>query len=184
LAIVNHRSFKKDLLSLYLTCYEMKNLLLITVLFTTILFRVQAQNTLPNTHVNIGVGLGAPYGVVGTKTILGYRNSGLMVGLGVVPGGLFGYEIGAQLSSQSFYVNLGYGVTGVYQVNNEPAHTIQCGNLMVGCMLNLNKSKNVFLDIAGGHTLGAPTVQIGPFEENQGGFTASLGVGVRLVKKK
>jgi hypothetical protein len=107
-----------------------------------------------------------------------------LIGLGYIPSGVLGYEIGAQLSSKSLYINLGYGTSGTYQVNNEPVQVVKCGNFMLGYMINLDKMKNVFLDLAVGHTIGAPTVQIGPFEENQGAFTLGIGVGMRLAKKK
>ncbi len=160
-----------------------KNLLatLIALLFT--LSTTQAQDGLPDSHVNLGVGAGMPYGALGTKVVVGYRNSGLMIGLGYMPGGLLGYEIGGQLAIKSFYFNLGYGLSGTYQVNNGPVEPVKCGNFMLGYMVDLNKTKTVFIDLGVGHTIGAPTVEIGPFEENQGGVTFALGVGMRLAGK-
>lgn len=133
--------------------------------------------------MNVGVGIGMPYGGIGTKTILGPRNSGLMIGLGIFPGGIVGYEVGAQLAIQSFYLNAGYGISSVYKVNDEPIETVTCGNFMLGYMIKLNPKKTVFLDLSLGHTIGAPTVDIGPFRENQGGVTFAFGVGWRLAIK-
>lgn len=159
------------------------NLLTTVFLLLFALSAVQAQNDLPNSHVTLGVGAGMPYGGIGSKAVIGYRNSGLLIGLGYMPGGLVGYGIGGQLAIKSLYLNLAYGVVGTYQVNDEPVKSIKCGNLMLGYMVDVNKMKNVFVDLGIGHTLGAPTVQIGPFEEDQGGVTFALGVGFRLAVK-
>ena len=91
--------------------------------------------------------------------------------------------IGGQVGIQSFYFNLGYGVSGTYKVNDEPVESIKCGNFMVGYMVGLDKMKNVFLDLGIGHTIAAPTVQIGPFQEQQGSVTLALGIDVGLAKK-
>ena len=159
------------------------NLLVTLILLLCTLSVTQAQNNLPDSHVTLGVGVGMPYGGLGSKVVIGYRNSGLMIGVGYMPTGLLGYELGGQISVESFYFNLGYGVAGTYQVNDEPVQPIKCGNFMLGYMVGLDKMKNVFLDIGIGHTMGAPIVQIGPFEAKQGGVTLALGVGVRLAKK-
>jgi hypothetical protein len=159
------------------------NLLLTLALIGFVSSVSQAQNALPDSRVNLGVGGGMPYGGLGSKVVIGYRNSGLMIGLGYMPGGMLGYEIGGQVAIQSFYFNLGYGLSGTYKVNDEPVESIKCGNFMVGYMVSLDKMKDVFLDIGIGHTVGAPTVQIGPFQEQQGGVTLALGVGFRLAKK-
>jgi hypothetical protein len=119
----------------------------------------------------------------GTKTVLGYRNSGLLIGLGTMGNGIVGYEIGAQVAVKSFYFNVGYGISGTYQVNLEPVESVKAGNIMVGYMISLGKAKTAFIDLALGHTLGAPTVQMGPFEEDQGGVTFGVGIGYRLAKK-
>jgi len=158
------------------------NLLLTLILFSFTLSVAQAQNE-PDSRVNVGVGAGMTYGGLGSKVVLGYRNSGLMIGLGYMPGGGLGYEFGGQLAIQAFYFNVGYGTSGTYQVNNQPVETFRCGNLMMGYMVSLDKMKNVFIDLGIGHTIGPTTVQIGPFEVQRGGLTFALGVGVRLAKK-
>jgi hypothetical protein len=164
----------------------MKKVLMYTVLFLLCFgaFSSSAQNELPPSHINVGLGAGMNYGVFGVKTVIGYRNSGLLIGLGAVPGGLFGYEIGAQLGIESFYMNVGYGISGTYQVNDGPVQPIKCMSFIVGGMINLDKKKNWFVDLGVGHTFASETVQIGPFEENHDMFTAVIGVGVRLAKKK
>ena len=142
------------------------------------------ESGLPDSHVNFGVGLGKNYGGIGVKTVIGYRNSGLLLGLGSLPGGVLGYEIGGQLSSNAFYANFGYGVLGTYQVNDGPINPIKSMSFLVGGMVSLGKEKATFIDLGLGHTIGAPTIQIGPFEESQEAFIFVVGIGFRLLKKK
>lgn len=154
---------------------------LFTLVFIFCLYTAFSQD-LPNSYVNLGLGVGMNYGGLGAKTVIGYRNSGLMLGLGFMDTGVVGYEIGGQLAIKSFYFNLGYGISSTYQVNDGPIEAVKCGNFMMGYMISLGKAKTAFIDLAIGHTLGAPTVQIGPFEEDQGGVTLGIGIGTRLGK--
>ncbi len=143
------------------------------------------QTRLPDSYVNLGLGLGMNYGIIGTKTVIGYRNSGLMLGLGFVPGGLLGYEIGAQISYEWFYANIGYGVFGTQKINDDPTESLKAGDIMVGAMIDLGRAKTVFIDIGLGHTFGAPTMT--GFLGNtidQNAFNGVLGLGFRLGTKK
>lgn len=156
---------------------------LLFILFVTSLSS-HGQSTLPESYLNTGIGIGMNYGGFGVKTVIGRRNSGLLIGLGGVPGVGLGYEVGAQLGVKSFYVNCGYGIAGTHQINDRPAKPIKCMSVVLGGMINLNKSKDVFLDLGLGHTAGAPTVTYGPFEENLNSFIVVLGIGMRLVRQE
>ncbi|GCC52930.1 hypothetical protein SanaruYs_31700 [Chryseotalea sanaruensis] len=156
--------------------------IILTIILSLFICAANAQD-LPNSYVNVGLGVGMNYGGFGTKTVLGYRNSGLLVGLGLMGNGIVGYEIGGQLAIKSLYFNLGYGVSGTYQINDDPIESVKSGNFMVGYMVDLGKEKTSFIDIAIGHTIGAPTIQIGPFEEDQSGVTFALGIGMRFPNK-
>jgi hypothetical protein len=164
----------------------MKNALLLSLFFLliTLSFSTMAQKTLPDSHMNLGVGLGKNYGGIGLKTVIGYRNSGILVGLGAMPGGILGYEIGGQVSVDAFYANLTYGVLGSYQINDGSVNPIKSMSFLVGGMIGLGATKTTFVDLGIGHTLNAPTIQIGPFEENQEAFIFVVGIGFRLLKKK
>ena len=159
------------------------NFFITLILLLSTLSVTQAQTDLPDSRVTVGMGAGMPYGGLGSKVVVGYRNSGVLIGFGYMPTGLVGYEIGGQLAIQSFYINLGYGVSGTYQINGGSVNPIKCGNLMLGYMVDLDKMKKAFLDIGIGHTVGSPTLQIGPFEEKQGAVTFALGLGLRLATK-
>src|SRR5688572_15992028 len=68
-----------------------------------------AQTKLPDSFINVGIGIGGNYGLVGTKTVVGFKNSGLMVGLGRSHDGYLVYQIGGQISYKWAYATLSYG---------------------------------------------------------------------------
>ena len=142
------------------------------------------QSVVPNSYVNVGVGLGPNYGTIGTKSVIGYRNSGLLLGLGMMPGGTLGFEVGAQLSIKWFYLNVGYGRFGTYQVNDGPERAIESTILMAGGMINVGPAKRTFIDIGIGRTFGAPQIYVGPFKEDLNTFTGVIGIGRRLFVKE
>lgn len=145
-------------------------------------FLSYSQDKLPNSIVNVGAGAGVNYGIFGAKTVVGYRNSGLLVGLGYVPGGFLGYEIGVQLSIQWIYVSLGYGVFGTRKVNNDPVKALEAGNVLIGGMIGLGEEKRIFIDLGVGHTFGAPsyTPLGGGFSADENAWLAVIGIGIRL----
>ena len=162
----------------------------ILFILTIATLKSNAQSHIPNSIVNVGVGIGANYGIIGTKTVVGYKNSGLMLGLGYAIGGLPGYQIGGQLSIKWFYMNLSYGVVQTAKVNNDPTYSVKAGNIMVGGMIGLGQEKRTFIDLAIGHSFGAPPLVIyvpyASFEQDQNTVTFCLGIGYRFgtVKTK
>jgi hypothetical protein len=153
--------------------------------FLLCIHHTTAQTKLPDTFINVGLGIGANYGVMGTKTVIGFKNSGLMVGLGYRD--FFGdpvYSIGAQISYKWAYTTLSYGGSFRQQSQGEeliPNET----NLMFGAMISLGKSKRSFIDLGIGQFLSAYTKN---GEWAQYGWSASLnaavGFGYRLGNKK
>ena len=140
-----------------------------------------AQTKLPKSYVNVGVGAGMNYGILGTKTVIGFQNTGILIGMGYVPGGIMGYELGAQFSIDWFYINIGYGVIGSYQTNNDPVKPIMASNVLLGGMINVGQEKRMFVDLGIGHTIEATPTDLGPFgERDNNGITAVVGFGFRL----
>jgi sulfopyruvate decarboxylase TPP-binding subunit len=45
-------------------------------------FSHNSLTKLPDSFLNVGIGIGGNYKLAGTKTVVGLKNSGLMVGLG------------------------------------------------------------------------------------------------------
>lgn len=98
------------------------------------------------TLVSLGAGFGYNYGGLGVKTILGYNNSGLLLGAGRFSSSIIGYEIGAQYSFQPFYVSVNYGVVTTYEadsVSQEPVYSLY---YMLGGFIPLGKGGNYTLD--------------------------------------
>ena len=164
----------------------MKRTLFLLIIILTFGEKSSAQSELPNSTINIGVGAGANYGILGTKAVLGYKNSGLLVGLGFIPGtdGLIGYEIGAQVSSGAGYINVGYGVIGSEQITGGRWKTIKAGNFMLGGMISLGRSKRLFIDLGIGHTFGAQSTRILGETISNNGPVFAAGLGLRLRNKK
>jgi hypothetical protein len=143
-----------------------------------------AQTKLPDSFINVGMGIGGNYGLVGTKTVVGFKNSGLMVGVGLSRDGYPVYQIGGQISYKWAYTTLSYGGL-VHKRNQDDAPIASDANLMLGAMISLGKSKRAFIDLGIGQHLSAYT-------KNETwaayGWAASLdaavGFGYRLGNKK
>lgn len=157
----------------------------ILTVFATITFISvgYCQNDHPNNILNIGFGIGGNYGGIGTKTIIGHNNSGLLVGLGSAGGGLW-YEIGGQISYKWIYMNLGYGIIGVSEnvLTNDDTELIKGKMFTIGAMINLGKSKKYFLDLGigydwdGKYTSNSYTNEKDKFTTIDG----AIGFGIRL----
>lgn len=160
------------------------------VLFISLFFLnglLNAQSKIPDSYVNIGFGAGMNYGFIGIKTVVGVKNSGLLVGLGFVPGsnGLLGYEIGAQISEKWFFLNAGYGVSGFVKATNEDFKAVHAFNLLAGGMIGLGKNKRTFIDLGLGHTFATERYTVYGLNLTSDSFNLIIGLGFRLgtIKK-
>jgi hypothetical protein len=120
------------------------------LLFLLIRNDLFSQSDYPKSYLNLGVGIGANYAEgIGVKSVIGYKNSGLLLGIGSMLGAsVIGYEIGGQVSYKWWFLNLTYGAKGL--INNE---NMDNGvTFMTGGMVNLEKSKRLFLEIGLGFT--------------------------------
>jgi hypothetical protein len=156
----------------------------ILILFITISGFLRSQTEIPKSYVNIGLGGGVNYGIFGTKTVIGYKNSGLLIGLGYVPDGGVGYQIGGQFSAKWFFANVGYGVTGTQQINSRTIETIYSGFIVLGGMINIGRAKRTFLELGIGHTIGSPPIKIYNQYVDTNVFTAVIGLNYRFGGKK
>ncbi len=159
-----------------------------TFLFTIALSAFgYGQKDYPNTIFNIGFGLGGNYGGFGTKTIIGHKNSGLLLGLGTGGGGLW-YEIGGQISYKWMYLNLGYGIIGTSDnpLTNDNTELIKGKMALTGVMINLGKSKRYFLDLGIGYDWDG-TYTANTYTNEKDKFhtiDAAIGFGIRLGEFK
>jgi hypothetical protein len=142
-----------------------------------------AQTKLPNSFINVGAGIGGNYGACGTKTVVGFKNSGLMLGLGHSRSGYPVYQIGGQISYKWAYATLSYGGL-IRQRDQDDAQITSGANLMFGAMISLGKSKRSFIDLAIGQHLNTytknETVAGSDWVES---LNAAVGFGYRLGKR-
>ena len=116
---------------------------------------------------------------LGIKTIIGKRNSGLLIGFGKMPI-TYGYEIGGQLSYKWFYFNAGYGVSSTYQSADNVKGRLTAFNINIGGMFNLGKEKGTFIDIGTGGFLGADAYKLNRnYTTNSSGLSFAFGIGYR-----
>ncbi len=135
--------------------------------------------------LNISAGCGPAHGYLGLQTILGYNNTGLILGVGTTEYATpLAGTIGFQLAVKWFYVNAGYGTIGIEQTNNEPIVSIKGRYLNFGTMINLNKKKTFYLELAYGLVHYDPP-RINPYyiyTYRYETFGATLALGYRIGK--
>lgn len=154
--------------------------LILIIGFSTLIY---CQNDYPNNIFTTGIGVGGNYGGVGTKTIIGHKNSGLLVGLGTAGTGLW-YEIGGQISYKWMYLNVGYGVIGTSTnlLSNNPSELIKGKMATTGVMINLGESKKYFIDLGIGYDWDGTYTSNGYTNTNDKFHTidGAIGFGIRL----
>lgn len=128
-----------------------------------------SQNDYQKSHLNLSIGIGPNYGQTGMKAVIGFKNSGFLLGVGKYRGHktyssdkdiydwFTAYEIGGQISYKWWYANLGYGVYGFHQGywNDEPDKVMAGGIFITGLMINMGKNKRFFIDSGIGCGFGA-----------------------------
>lgn len=152
------------------------------ILFSSGLF---AQKTpYPTYYVQSGLGIGANYGLFGTKTIVGKNGSGLLLSLGTGVEGDLGYQVGGQVCAKWWYLNAAYGVYGhnAYSYRGEQLDEAMKGvTVMMGGMINIGKPKRFFIDLGVGGSFGYTYKN--PFtrrDEHIGGVSFAFGAGYRI----
>lgn len=158
----------------------MKKIVIILIVSFSNNYLILSQSIMPKSFLNIGVGVGMNYGVIGTKTIVGYKNSGLLIGIGFLPDGFIGYEIGGQISYEHAYMNFGYGTYATRKINYEAPTVLVAYNILFGGMINIGKVKRIFIDFGIGHTFGAPPLHLYREDIDQNMWTFALGCGFRI----
>jgi hypothetical protein len=133
--------------------------------------------------VDLGLGFGSNYGIVGVKTVLGKKGTGLMIGVGTL-NGFTSIAIGGQVTYNWWFATLSYGPTGSYRLefNNIVEEGLTESFVFItGGRINLSSNKRLFLELGIG--IAAPDKISGralePWEAN-GGFTANAGLGYRI----
>ena len=140
-------------------------------------------NDYPASIVDLSVGLGPNHGIIGIKSVLGYKGTGLLLGLGSFDG-FTATTIGFQVAAQWWFANVTYGPTGSYYINfggQVEEGLTQSIIFMTGGRINLIKSKRLFLELAAGlagsDEIPAP---FGTMQEVGGGLKLGVGIGYRF----
>ncbi len=133
-----------------------------------------------NSIIDIGIGAGPNYGIIGVKTVIGYKGSGLLIGTGMIQG-MFAYEIGVQINPKWFFFNVGYGVYGILEQNYYHDDELLSGLIIeAGFKFNMNKSKKIFLEFGVGYTSGKD-IDIGyGYTMPSQGISGVIGIGYRV----
>lgn len=157
----------------------MKKLFLLSI-FIIYCNLIHSQSDLPRSFANIGLGAGTNYGLLGIKTILGYKNSGLLLGIGTL-GGVTGFEVGGQISIQSLYINAGYGTYGFHENGaTGKKDLLKGGNCIIGGMINLGKTKAAFIDLGIGLSWGAKSMNLYGQSVQLTTLSGVIGIGLRI----
>ena len=104
--------------------------------------------------VDVGVGFGLNYGLLGAQAILGYNGNGVLVA-----GGYFGgeptFELGLQLNYEYLFLNVGYGSYAVSSSPNSSNTSSLIGIIVAGGLkYKIPKNKNIFLQLGGSFATG------------------------------
>lgn len=144
---------------------------------------VQAQIVpFPNNYVDLGVGAGPNYGIIGIKSVFGYKGTGLMLGVGSVAGET-AYEIGFQAKYLWFFINIGYGTYGVYTIEGfgRKEEGLVNGTIVIlGGQINLYNQR-LYLEAGFGlHSGGEFKGFLGETIQEEAGVSAVIGIGYRI----
>lgn len=155
-----------------------KPFLLLLCLFSVPKIYSQVTAPYPNSVIDLSFGAGPQHGIIGGKAVLGYKGTGLVLGLGTFEG-ITGYYVGLQASARFIYVTLGRGVVGTSTDGNTNATSPIIGNcLMVGTKLNLSRNKRFYLELGVGFQESSINGRFGSI--NTSGTIYSLGFGYRI----
>ncbi|MCB2222035.1 MAG: hypothetical protein KQI35_16735 [Bacteroidetes bacterium] len=158
----------------------MKKVFFTLISFFVIVTLSCGQDEIPPSAINVGVGFGVPFGGLGAKTVLGPKNSGLLLGFGVLPGSNKpGFMLGVQLSRQVIFIDIGYGRIGTYQINDQKTKTVEAGIVLIGGMIPIGSPKRLFMDLSMGASFG-DRLHDGHFEFIRNTFQLALGLGYRI----
>ncbi len=108
-------------------------------------------NNVESSSINLGFGYGPSFGIIGTRTILGYNDSGFLLGLGYTPHGQFSKAIGFQITLNWFFFNIGVGTIAEVQSNSGKTEVIDGLFYNIGARIDLSKTRRYNLEIGLGN---------------------------------
>lgn len=139
----------------------------------------------PKSIIELGVGLGPNFGILGGQMLVGYKGCGVLGALGAFDG-LTTFAIGAQLSYEFLYFNVTRATVGsftsgrgIYQEVKPVYGTV----FMAGGKINLLRNKTLYLQLGIGYQVSSVYMYpFGPVDNSGASF--ALGIGYRMAFKK
>jgi hypothetical protein len=156
---------------------NMRNILFLFLLFPCLFFSQKPPKPpYPKSIVDVGLGVGTNYGMIGAQAVVGYKGNGLLLAAG-----LLGWEIGVQGSYKWAFASVSYGTYNIAS-DGSGIYGLHGIIIMAGGKINLVRSKKIFLEIGAGYA-GGDGVYLSHDYVPINGPTATLGFGYRIAKK-
>lgn len=165
----------------YFSIMKLKSLFFL--LFVVLLGKINAQEKegtirdYPKSIIELGAGVGANHGMYGFKVVLGYKGTGLIIGLGADQS-QFASQVGFQVSYHNYFLSLSQGVYGHFKKLSETV--LARGHiLMGGVKINLNKAKLFYLELGAGYGYG-DSYKVNRRHQDFDRILYNIGIGVRI----
>jgi len=161
--------------------------LLSFLLFTlTLNAQIKDKGEDPNTYLDLAAGLGSSYGLSGVKSVIGYKGSGLLLGVGKV-NGESSISVGLQFRYEIWFLSVGSGPFGYYEERQSAigGYRVTKGQLrsifaIFGTQINLWRNR-LFLELGLGVRGGdSYRTQSGGRISDGGGIVGGIGLGYRI----
>jgi hypothetical protein len=159
----------------------MKNSFLFVALFLSV--NLSAQKEYPSSFLDVGIGAGTNFGMLGAQAVAGKNGSGFLAAIGTLFG-MPAWQLGLQLNSDWFFVSGSYGTYTI--VKDEAAgkySSIQGFIVLTGARIKFLKSKKFFFEIGLGWA-GGGSFNSSAGSESVQGLSGTAGIGYRIGKKK
>lgn len=128
------------------------------LVFITLSISLKSQNDSTNykasSFLQIGAGVGAPYGIGGVRSVIGYKGNGLVFGLGLSRGKL-ARQVGCQLSYKWLFFMASLGDYASYRDLNTGDFELASGQtVLTGAHFDISGTKRIFLEFGMGYSWG------------------------------
>lgn len=160
--------------------------ILLSLTFCFSVFMATAQKTesnppYPESFLDLGVGIGSNYGVIGFKSVLGYKGNGLMIGVGSIEGNTAS-SIGIQLAYKHLFLNIASSTLGYYRTERGllvDEGLVKGTSVIFGGRVSFDRAKRIFIELGFGFSSGEETDRFGQKIEMRGP-SFNLGFGYRI----
>lgn len=156
---------------------------LLILLFNITLFsQTKEKIPFPDNILDIGIGVGSNYGLIGARGIVGVKGTGVLLGVGYFDG-FTTFSAGLQYSQDYFFTSIVYGPFGSYYIDNYgdiDKGILEGLIISLGGRINLLKSKIMFLELGAGLFTGKGAPLPNRESVNEGGLMINAGLNFRI----